>query len=320
MSNNVRFPNVEHKLGLGFGMNMPWGSTEIGFTKDPVVGETITPKMRHFFEAYKGSYQYIFLAFQPKSRNRLRAEDYFPAYDELFQAVPQLNTRAFHQTMLNTGIVGDYDKREIIEFTNQLVERYDIKWIVEDLGIWSICGKVVPFPLPPFLTDHGLQACIRNIRDYQEQLAAPLCFEFAGFTEGSNFHVGNRDAFEFFRILAEETCSPVTIDIGHILSYQWLKGRTGERMYEGLEQLPLDHCFEFHLSGCQIIQGKYRDLHHGILLDEQIDLLAYLLPRCPNLKAITYEDPKYTDDGILVPKSQPNFLRMKELVEQWATN
>ncbi|WP_200880744.1 hypothetical protein [Thermoactinomyces daqus] len=88
-------------------------------------------------------------------------------------------------------------------------------------------------------------------------------------------------------------------------------------MYEELDRLPYEYCFEFHLSGCQIIKGKFRDLHHGVLLDEQIDLLEYMLPRCPNLKAITYEDPKYTDEGILIPKSQPNYQRMKEVVEKW---
>jgi hypothetical protein len=90
-----------------------------------------------------------------------------------------------------------------------------------------------------------------------------------------------------------------------------------EKMFNGLEKLPFENCFELHLSGCQIIKGKFRDLHHGVLMDEQIQLLDYLLPLCPNLKAITYEDPKYTDEGILIPKSQKNYQRMKEAVEKW---
>ncbi|MFC4075894.1 multinuclear nonheme iron-dependent oxidase [Salinithrix halophila] len=314
----IRFPDVKEKLGLGMGMDLPWGG-DIGFMRDGSRGDTITPKMHSFFSKYREEFTYLFLAFQPKNRNVLRAEEYFQAYDSLFKEVPHLKCRAFHQTILNMGSMETYEKDEIIRFTNQLIDRYEFKWIVEDLGLWSIGGKTVPFPLPPYMTQEGLEACIQNIREYQDRLNAPLCVEFPGFTEGTNFYIGEMDAFDYFTTLAKETNSPVTIDIGHILSYQWLMGNTGEHMYKGLERLPLDHCFEMHLSGCQIIRGKFRDLHHGILLDEQIDLLEFLLPRCPNLKAVTYEDPKYTEEGILIPKSQKNYVRMKEMVNEWAS-
>ena len=129
--------------------------------------------------------------------------------------------------------------------------------------------------------------------------------------------MGQLDAYDFFRAIAEETDSPVTIDLGHVLSYQWLRRRTGDRMFEGLERLPLAHCFEMHLSGCQITGGKFRDLHHGVLLDEQLALLEHLLPRCPNLRSITYEDPKYTDDGVLLAKAIPNYERLRQIAAQW---
>ncbi|KFN01515.1 DUF692 family protein [Bacillus clarus] len=315
IENSVRFPKVEKKLGLGIGMDLPWGE-DIGFCTTEN-GDDITPKMKIFFDNYKDEFNYMFFAFQPKNRSVLKAEDYFEAYDRLFNAVPNYKARAFHQTILNMGATEKYEKSSIIEFTNKIIERYGIKWVVEDLGLWSIKGKTVPFPLPPYMTPRGLEACIENINEYQKNLLVPVCIEFPGFTEGTNFFIGDMDGFDYFNTLVQETNSPVTIDIGHILSYQWLIGNTDEKMYTNLSKLPLENCFELHLSGCQIIRGKFRDLHHGILLDEQIDLLKYLLPLCPNLKAITYEDPKYTNDGILIPKSQRNYQRMKEVVKQW---
>ncbi|MBJ6363196.1 DUF692 family multinuclear iron-containing protein [Paenibacillus sp. GCM10012307] len=311
----IKFPNISKKLGLGMGMDLPWGQ-EVGFVSTNH-GDSITPKMKIFFNSYKDEFNYLFFAFQPKNRNFLKAEEYFEGYDSLFAEVPNIEARAFHQTILNMGAMEDYQKDQIIDFTNKIVERYDIKWIVEDLGLWSIKGKSVPFPLPPYLTDEGLQACIDNINVYKEGINVPISVEFPGFTEGTNFFIGSMNGFDFFQKLVEETNVPVTLDIGHILSYQWLIGNTHEKMFDGLEKLPFDNCFEFHLSGCQIIKGKFRDLHHGILLDEQIDLLEYLLPKCPNLKAITYEDPQYTDEGILIPKSQKNYQRMKEIVSKW---
>lgn len=311
-----RFPDIP-SLGLGLGMDLHWsGST--GFRHHPTNGDFLRDKTRRFLDRHGRMFTHFFFAFQPRGRNVLDADEYFPAYDNLFSHLPGIRARAFHQTLLNMGAMEPYERTGILRFTNQLVRRYGLKWVVEDLGLWSIGGKTVPFPLPPFMTEAGLRACVENIRAICEGLEVPLSVEFPGFTEGTNFHIGGYDAFDFFRILAEETGVATTIDIGHILSYQWLQGRTGPRMFEDLERLPLESCFEFHLSGCQIANGKFRDLHHGILLDEQLDLLQHLLPLCRNLKAVTFEDPRYTADGALVEGSRRNFFRMKEMVDDWA--
>ena len=97
-----------------------------------------------------------------------------------------------------------------------------------------------------------------------------------------------------------------------------MRGKIGEAMFDGLEVLPFDHTFEIHLSGCQISKGKFRDLHHGVLLDEQLDLLQWLIPRCPNLEVITYEDPQYRDDGTLVRKAIPNYERLQSIAQSWS--
>lgn len=310
--------NQTNRLGLGMGMDLEWGN-RIGFIRDRVGGDRITDKMKHFFDHYHDLFNYIFIAFQPKNRNELRASDYFQAYDYLYDYLgDRILHRAFHHTLLNLGTMDNYDRQKIFKFTNDLIHRYNFEWVVEDLGIWTLNGKTVPYPLPPFMTEAGLEACIHNVEQVVKNLDAPLYLEFPGFTEGTNFHIGHYHAFDYFRIIAEETGTAVTIDIGHILSYQWIIGNQGERMFDDLERLPLEQCREFHLSGCQITNGKFRDLHHGVLLDEQIKLLEYLITRCPNLRGVTYEDPQYTSEGILIPKSLKNFQRMKAIVDEWA--
>ena len=52
-------------------------------------------------------------------------------------------------------------------------------------------------------------------------------------------------------------------------------------------------------------------------LDEQLELTAYLLPRCPNLLGVSYEDPMYREDGQLVEKSRRNYARLRDLVADW---
>lgn len=188
---------------------------------------------------------------------------------------------------------------------------------MEDLGVRSLRGCPLPYPLPPPLTDRGLEIATENAAEAARLLVPPLHVEFPGFTEGCSFALGGLDAFEYFARLADDADVRVTLDVGHLLSYQWLRGRTGRHMFEGMEALPLHRCRELHLSGCQIVGGKFRDLHHGVLLDEQIELAAYLLSRCPRLIGVTYEDPVFHEDGRMVEKSRRNYGRLKALVAEW---
>ena len=99
---------------------------------------------------------------------------------------------------------------------------------------------------------------------------------------------------------------------------QWLRGHRGEQLYGELDRLPVDHCFEIHLSGCQVVGDRFMDYHHGILMDEQLELLDRLAPLCPNLRAITYEDPKFDADGQLLRKAARNYRRLREFAEAWS--
>lgn len=306
----------QKKLGLGMGIDMEWNG-KFGFNKRPDGKDSINERVSSFIEEYREVFNYLFIAFQPRSYNVLRAEEYFNAYDSIYRTLPDYYVKVFHHTLLNMGTMERYDRSEIFQFTNKLIDRYDIKWIVEDLGIWTIKGKPLPYPLPPLMTEEGLENCIKNVKEIMNGLNTTLCVEFPGYTEGTNFHIGKYNAYEFFKILSDETNCYVTLDIGHILSYQYLIGNTGNKMFNDLDKLPLQQCKEFHLSGCSITNGKFRDLHHGVLLNEQISLLEYLLPKCENLVGVTYEDPKYRENGLLIEKSLPNFYKMKEIVDNW---
>ncbi|MBU7597563.1 DUF692 family protein [Streptomyces sp. P38-E01] len=302
------------RLGLGLGLDLVWGE-RIGFEREG--GGRPTDRVRAHLERYASEYDYMFVAFQPIDYGPLDAARYHRAYDSVFELFGEGRPRAFHQTMLNTGTPEGYEKKVVADFTNALTERYGFRWIIEDLGIWSLAGRSLPYPMPPVLTEEGLRRAVATVGEWVELLDAPLSVEFPGFTEGGSFLVGTLDAFDFYATVVRESGALATIDVGHVLAYQWLKGRTGERMFDGLEALPLERCHEVHLSGCQIVDGRFRDLHHGVLLDEQLALLEHLLPRMPRLAGVTYEDPKFDADGELVAKSRPNAERLAQIVRQW---
>jgi uncharacterized protein (UPF0276 family) len=225
--------------------------------------------------------------------------------------------RALHHTALNLASLVRTDRRALLAFTRALIERYQLRWVNEDVGFWSLDGRAVPYPLPPLLTDGGLAATIANTRECQDGLPVPVLLEFPGFSEGASVVVGELHAYDFFRRLAEATEAPVALDVGHLLSYQWWRGRRGEALFDELERLPLEHCFELHLSGCELANGKFIDAHHGVLLDEQYELTARLLERCPNLRAVTWEDPRFDSQGVLLAGNALAWARLQMLVANW---
>ena len=111
----------------------------------------------------------------------------------------------------------------------------------------------------------------------------------------------------------------MTLDVGHLLSWRWWRGRRGAALLDDLERLPLAHCFEIHLSGCEIAQDRFVDAHHGRLLDEQIVMLELLLGLCPNARAVTFEDPRFDAQGALVPDNRPSWRRLVEVMGSWTS-
>jgi uncharacterized protein (UPF0276 family) len=298
------------KLGFGIGIDLPWGS-ERGFdfaTNGP------SKPLADFLTKQSSNWNHFFFAFQPRSRNPLSIADYLVPWQKIYDLLPSDIHRGFHHTILNLGYGGSYPRAEIIDFTNEVIDRFAIEWVVEDLGIWSIAGKALPYPLPPIMTSRGLSASIKNIDFCCKRLSAPLCVEFPGFTDGSSLIFGTIDAFDFFRIIVQETGCLVTLDAGHILGYWYETRGNFDGMYDHLNRLPLSQCFEIHLSGAQLRRGRFIDSHHGILMKEQVDLAAWLIQHCPNLRAITYEDPIWDRDAEIAVQAKPMVNRLRGLI------
>ncbi len=183
--------------------------------------------------------------------------------------------------------------------------------------MWSIHGKPLPYPLAPYLTTSGLRAAIANTREVQGALGVPLLLEFPGFSDGTALVIGRIHAYDFFRTLAEDAGACVTLDTGHLLSYQWLRGRRGDELFDELERLPLQQCFEIHLSGCELANGRFHDRHHGVLLQEQLELLRRLVPLCPNVRAVTYEDPVFDEAGLILPEARASMDALRAEARGW---
>ena len=298
----MNVPRAPARLQLGVGLDVAWGS---GFVSDPERGDVASDGIVAFLTRHAPDFGHLFVSWQPKDRGLLDPHRYFAAYDDLFSRVgSDYPVRALHHTALNLGAVETYDRGAILELTCALVERYQFAWVNEDVGLWSIHGKPLPYPLAPYLTVSGLRAAIANAREVQDAIRVPLLVEFPGFSDGTALVIGRMHAYDFFRRLAEDADVAVTLDTGHLLSYQWLRGRRGEDLFADLDRLPLDRCFEIHLSGCALEDGHFHDRHHGVLLNEQFEFLARLIRLCPNARAVTYEDPVFDTSGTVLAETR----------------
>jgi uncharacterized protein (UPF0276 family) len=161
-------------------------------------------------------------------------------------------------------------------------------WVGNDIGWWHAGGQ--PFPgylyfTPPF-TEAGVRDSVAHALHVQSHLSVPLALENpAAFAKRGELHV-----LDFMARVHARTGLPLLIDLGHLLSYQLAAGLPLET---GLDGFPLDKVIELHLAGGVITRrngrGYYVDDHTQPVREELFGLLESLLPRCPSLRAVTFE-------------------------------
>lgn len=297
------------RLGLGVGLDLPW--------RGPygIEGDRVSPRTVRFLQRHAQRFGYLFVSWQPRDKGRPEAASSFSPLDALFSEIPQV-PRGLHQTALSLASTR-YDRSAIVALTNALARRYGFLWVNEDLGLWSARGRPLPYPQPPPLTEEGILSCARACRDAADGLEIPLLVEFPGFETPPPWLHGDIDAYDAFREIVERSGTLCTLDTGHLLSWRWLSGRTGEDLYGDLGRLPLDRCVEIHCAGAAITRGSLVDAHHGILLAEQIELAERLMARCPNLRVVTWEDPKFDADGVLPAPAQDSLDALSARVARW---
>lgn len=75
------------------------------------------------------------------------------------------------------------------------------------------------------------------------------------------------------------------LDVAHArIAADW----AGQPIRDYLAALPLDRALEWHVNGPRRREGRLWDAH-ATLTDDDLDLLAWLRPRCPALRAVTLE-------------------------------
>jgi len=169
-----------------------------------------------------------------------------------------------------------------------VVDLLDPPWVSEHLSFVRTAGasgiEHAGFLLPPAQTPEQVAVAAENIDDYRRVVGRPVAFE-----TGVDYRAPREDELDdgvFFRDVAARSGSGIVLDL-HNLWCNEVNGRGAVR--DVLSRIPLDRVWEVHVAGGDDLDGYRLDAHSGAVPGELLDLTADVVPRLPNLRALTFE-------------------------------
>jgi len=140
------------------------------------------------------------------------------------------------------------------------------------------------FLLPPAQTWAGVDAAADHVASYRA--AAPLPFLIETGVNYLQPRPGELSDGAFIAAVADRGDCAILLDLHNLLANE-RNGR--EPVSDVLSELPLDRVLEVHVAGGFRFDGYYLDAHMGGPDGELLALLAEVLPRLPNVRAVTFE-------------------------------
>ncbi len=140
------------------------------------------------------------------------------------------------------------------------------------------------FLLPPAQTWAGVEAAADHVATYHAAATLPFLIE-----TGVNYlrpRPGELSDGTFIANVAERSDCAILLDLHNLLANE-RNGR--EPVSDVLSDLPLERVLEIHVAGGFEFDGYYLDAHVGGPDRESLALLADVLPRLPNVRAVTFE-------------------------------
>jgi uncharacterized protein len=140
------------------------------------------------------------------------------------------------------------------------------------------------FLLPPAQTCAGVDAAADHVASYRAAANLPFLIE-----TGVNYlqpRPGELSDGAFIAAVAERSDCAILLDLHNLLANE-RNGR--EPVSDVLSELPLERVLEIHVAGGFRFGGYYLDAHIGGPDGELLALLTEVLPRLPNVRAVTFE-------------------------------
>lgn len=217
-----------------------------------------------------------------------------PQYEELESWVEFLDWIAerrpvvAHNIGLSIGNAGRFDENYIrhIESWNK---RYCFPWHSDHLAFADVVGadghiRNAGSALPVPYDFEALDMLVERVNKVQEIVPVPFLLE-------NNVYfvvIPDQEMTEpqFLNALTAQTGCGLLLDIHNL--YANARNHDFDAR-DFVEELDLTKVVETHIAGGSEFAGMYTDSHSGACPDAVWELLEYVVPRAPNLSAITFE-------------------------------
>jgi uncharacterized protein (UPF0276 family) len=161
----------------------------------------------------------------------------------------------------------------------------DAPWASEHLNFnRAPSGDFLGFLLPQVQSTAAVGAAARNIARTRELLGVPLAVETP--VNYLRPYPGEMSDGQFLAAVAGQADCGLLVDLHNLLCNE----RNGRQaVLDVLDELPLDRVWEVHVAGGGELDGYWVDAHSGLVDDALWRLAEVVVPRLPNLKALTFE-------------------------------
>jgi uncharacterized protein len=166
----------------------------------------------------------------------------------------------------------------------EIVRKLEAPWASEHLAFNLTPDFFTGFFLPPRQTAAGLDVYVAAIDRLTDAVQVPLAIE-----TGVNYLRRRSDEIpdgEFVAELATRAGCGILLDLHNLFANE-RNGR--QKVWEFLNQIPLDRVWEIHLAGGFEWGGYWLDAHSGAIPEPLFALSREVVPHLPNLKAIIFE-------------------------------
>ena len=276
----MRQAERQHQEGsTGTANALPWRGLGLSSNLDA----RAVPEPYQLLDAEPGLFDYVEYSAPLSLEEARRDASLFPAMWTRRAEVPVL----FHPVHLN--LYGPLlESADALAHLDAHARAVGSAWVGNDVGWWHADGE--PFPgylyIAPPLTHQGVADAAAHALHIRSHLSVPLALENpAVIALRGEWHV-----LDFMAELHARTGCPLLLDLGHLFSYQLGRGLP---ISAGLDGTPLERVVEIHVAGGVVSRrGErryYLDDHTQPVREELFELLEEVVPRCTNLRAVTFE-------------------------------
>ncbi len=196
-----------------------------------------------------------------------------------------------HGLGLSIGSASGWN-HEYLTLLNQFALHQPFAWHSEHLGFTTVenadgthehAGLLLPLPF----TQEALDLLCPRIEHLCARYCAPFLIENTTYYIPSHScTVAQWDEVDFLNQLLGRTHCGLLLDL---YNFYCNAVNFGFDPYAALERLQLDRVIEIHVAGGVTHEGFLLDVHSDEVPEPVWELLEWLLPKLPNLCAITYE-------------------------------